>query len=288
MDRRGCAAVSNRKHLASPPRSRAVRDFVPYKGATMFLKTADADIFVTDLGQAGSKTVLAHGGWVGSGELWHQPFEQLSRRWRCVTYDHRGTGATRHRGGPITQQMLVDDLFRVLDALQVERCILAGESMGGVTVLQALLRAPERFSGLVLVGARYQGQLSEGARKLVAGCKADFPATMRAFVNACTPEEDCEAEREWAFRIVMRSNAEDAAQLLECMGDVDLTPRLCEISVPTLLIHGRRDVIRPMSDSEFLQSHIAGSRLVPFENAGHVPTITRPTAVAAQIEAFFA
>ena len=253
----------------------------------MFLKTSDADIFLTDFGQVGAKTLVAHGGWVGSGELWLQPFEQLSRRWRCITYDHRGTGATRHRGGPITAQMLVDDLFRVLDALQVERCILAGESMGGLTVLQAVLRAPERFSGLVLVGARYQGTLSEGARKLVAGCKADFPATMNAFVNACTPEEDCTAEREWALRIVMRSNPQDAAQMLECMADVDLGPRLGEIALPTLLIHGRRDVIRPMSDSEFMQRTIATSRLVPFENAGHVPTITRPTAVAAEIEAFF-
>jgi len=253
----------------------------------MFLKTADADIFVNDFGQVGSRTLVAHGGWVGSGELWLQPFEQLSRRWRCISYDHRGTGATRHRDGPITPQILVDDLFRVLDALQVERCILAGESMGGLTVLQAALRAPERFSGLVLVGARYQGQLSEGARKLLAGCKADFPATMNAFVSACTPEEDCAAEREWAFRIVMRSNPQDAAQLLECMGEVDLAPRLREIAVPTLLIHGRQDVIRPMADSEFMHRNIPGSRLVPLEDAGHVPTITRPTAVAAEIEAFF-
>ena len=253
----------------------------------MFLKTADADIFVNDFGQVGSRTLVAHGGWVGSGELWLQPFEQLSRRWRCISYDHRGTGATRHRDGPITPQILVDDLFRVLDALQVERCILAGESMGGLTVLQAALRAPERFSGLVLVGARYQGQLSEGARKLLAGCKADFPATMNAFVSACTPEEDCAAEREWALRIVMRSNPQDAAQLLECMGEVDLVPRLREIAVPTLLIHGRQDVIRPMADSEFMHRNIPGSRLVLLEDAGHVPTITRPTAVAAEIEAFF-
>jgi pimeloyl-ACP methyl ester carboxylesterase len=63
--------------------------------------------------------------------------------------------------------------------------------------------------------------------------------------------------------------------------------RLREIAIPALLIHGRRDVIRPMSDSEFMHRNIPGSRLVPFENAGHVPTITRPTSVAAEIEAFF-
>ncbi|MDB5944318.1 MAG: hypothetical protein JWQ13_3884 [Ramlibacter sp.] len=59
----------------------------------MFLKSADADLFVTAAG-AGPRTFVAHGGWVGSGELWLLPFEQLSRSWRCVTYDHRGTGAT--------------------------------------------------------------------------------------------------------------------------------------------------------------------------------------------------
>ena len=80
--------------------------------------------------------------------------------------------------------MLVDDLFRVLDALKVERCVLAGESAGGLTVLQAARRTPERFNGLVLVGARYQGALSEGGKRLVAGCKVDFPTTMQAFVNA--------------------------------------------------------------------------------------------------------
>lgn len=254
----------------------------------MFLKTAEAVLFVTDCGPTGANTLVAHGGWVGSGELWLQPFEQLSRRWRCITYDHRGTGATRHRGGPIVPQMLVDDLFRVLDALKIERCILAGESMGGVTVLQAALQAPERFSGLVLIGARYQGQLSEGAQKLVAGCAVDFPATMKAFVTACAPEEDCEAEREWALQIVMRSNPQDASQLLQCMGEVDLAPQLREIRVPTLIIHGRRDVIRPIADSEFLHASIAGSRLVAIDDAGHVPSITRPTKVATEIDAFFA
>jgi pimeloyl-ACP methyl ester carboxylesterase len=111
---------------------------------------------------------------------------------------------------------------------------------------------------------------------------------MSAFVTACIPEEDCEAERQFALRIVMRSNPQDAAQLLECMADVDLAPRLSEIRVPTLLLHGRRDVIRPLSDSEFLHANIAGSRLVPFDDAGHVPSITRAARVAAEIERFFA
>lgn len=253
----------------------------------MFLKTPEADLFVSEYGPASGTTIVAHGGWVGSGELWVQPFEALSKRWRCITYDHRGTGVTRHRRGPIGPEMLVDDLFTVLDALEVERCVLAGESAGALTVLQAARRAPERFSGLVLVGARYEGSLSAGAKKLVEGCKVDFPATMQKFVNACIPEPDCEAERAWCFKILMRSTAQHAVELLEGLAHIDLTGDLDKIRIPTLLIHGAEDVIRPPSDAEFMHSRIRGSRLVKMEGVGHVPIITRPSRVAAEIEAFF-
>lgn len=252
----------------------------------MFLKTADADLFVSSFGQ-GELTLVAHGGWVGSGELWLAPFEILSRRWRCITYDHRGTGATIHRGGTITSDLLLDDLFRVLDALQVERCVLAGESSGAMTVLQAALRAPERFSGLVLVDPRYQGGRSQGAARMLAGCRQDFAATMSAFVDACTPEPDCAAERAWGKRIVMRSNAEHAVQLMECVEHLHLEDRLAEIQIPTLLIHGTQDVITPLANSQAIAAAIAGAQLVMIEGAGHVPTLTRPEAVAEAIERRF-
>jgi pimeloyl-ACP methyl ester carboxylesterase len=252
----------------------------------VFLKTADADLFVSCFGEGGPPLV-AHGGWVGSGELWLQPFEILSRRRRCITYDHRGTGATIHRGGPITSDLLLDDLFRVLDHLRVERCVLAGESAGAMTVLQAALRAPERFSGLVLLDPRYQGGRSEGAARLLAGCRQDFAATMSWFVQACTPEPDCAAERAWGQRIVMRSNAEHAVQLMECVEHLHFEPQLPDIRIPTLLIHGTLDVITPLANAEKLAATLPAASLVKIEGAGHVPTLTRPAVVAEAIERFF-
>ena len=115
----------------------------------MFLKSNDADFFVTAMGQ-GERTFLAHGGWVGSGELWLLPFEHLSRRWRTVTYDHRGTGATMNRAPVLTFQLLVDDLFRVLDEMKIDRCVLADESSGALVVLEAAPRQPGRFEGLAI------------------------------------------------------------------------------------------------------------------------------------------
>jgi hypothetical protein len=50
----------------------------------MFLKLEDVELFVSSFGK-GPPTLIAHGGWVGSGELWSQPFEILSRSWRTIT-----------------------------------------------------------------------------------------------------------------------------------------------------------------------------------------------------------
>ena len=252
----------------------------------MFLRSHDADLFVTSFG-SGPRTIVAHGGWVGSGELWQLPFEVLSRHWRTVTYDHRGSGATQNRAASITFELLVNDLFRVLDALEIDTCVLAGESAGACVVLEAALRKPERFGGLVVVDGRYEGTRNERRARLIEGCKADFEATMEAFINACIPEEDCEAERRWGKQIVMRSNGPHAVQLLECLEVVQVVQRLSQIQQPTLLIHGDRDVIAPIAGSQYLAKELPRAKLVTIEGAGHVPTLTRPLEVVRAIEEFF-
>ena len=101
----------------------------------------------------GPRTFLAHGGWVGSWELWQQPFELMQDHWRCISSDHRGSGASTAPADEVNPQGLVDDLFAVLDHYAVDRCVVAGESMGALTVIQAVLSRPARFEGLVLVDA---------------------------------------------------------------------------------------------------------------------------------------
>ncbi len=252
----------------------------------MFLKLDDAELFVSSFGK-GPNTLVAHGGWVGSGELWSQPFEILSRSWRTITYDHRGTGATVNHAPAITFEILVQDLFKVLDALSVGPSVLAAESSGACIALEAALRDPSRFKGLVIVDGRYHGGRTAGAARFMEGCNTDFSATMDRFVNACIPEEGCDAERRWGKQIVKRSNGPAAVQLMECLEVVDVERRLAEIALPTLVIHGGRDAITPIAASERLAAKIANSKLVIIEDAGHVPTITRPAIVAKAIEEFF-
>lgn len=240
----------------------------------------------------GRQTFLGHGGFVGSWELWQQPFELMSKRWRCVSYDHRGSGETSASPESITKEAVVDDLFAVLDKLQIEKCVLAGESMGGGIAIMAALRQPDRFNGLVLVDSFIPvlEPLTEDRKNFIKFIRSDFRAAMDGFVNRCIPEPNSEHYLRWALDICLRAEPEAAVSLLRLFeggdgGDAEYS--LNEITVPTLVIHGSEDVVIPLESGKSLANEIPNAELVIIEGAGHIPTLTFPHEVVEAIERRF-
>src|SRR3954470_18769961 len=99
--------------------------------------------------------------------------------WRCIGFDHRGSGASSFPPESISPTALVDDLFRVLDHFEVETCVLAGESLGALPCLLAVLREPSRFDGLVLVDGAPAAHVKRWARQILL--RADPEAAARVF-----------------------------------------------------------------------------------------------------------
>jgi pimeloyl-ACP methyl ester carboxylesterase len=232
---------------------------------------------------AGPVTFVAHGGWVGSWELWQDPFVIMQSRWRCLGYDHRGSGASTFPPEAISPGALVDDLFRMLDHFAVGTCVLAGESLGALTCLEAVLREPSRFDGLVLVDGVPAANEARSS-PLASGSRTDYPATVHAFVEACVPEPDSEHLKRWGRQILLRAEPEAAARILECHYQEQIAPDLTQIPVPTLLIHGEHDRIIPVDAAQAAAAAIPEAELVVLPDTGHVPTLTRPEKVVEAID----
>jgi pimeloyl-ACP methyl ester carboxylesterase len=259
----------------------------------MFLEIDGNKVFTLSFGK-GPRTFLAHSGWIGSFEDWIATLAPLSETWRTVVYDHRGAGETVVPVDRNTPEALIDDVFRVMDALKIERCVLAGFSRGTVTVMRAVLKRPERFVGLVLMNGYGEVRMPDApASPRVAPSKwpgADFKARLRWFAERCTPEPNSKHIRRWAQNILSRSTEEvaDKIMMMEAEERIDWVKRLPELRIPTLLIHGDQDPFYQTETMRYVHSLIPNSKLVEFEGSGHLPAMARPMDVATVIDEFFA
>ncbi len=259
----------------------------------MFLDIDGNQVFTLDFGP-GPRTLLAHSGWIGNFEDWICALAPLSKSWRTVVYDHRGTGETRVPVDRISHESLIDDVFRLMDALKIDRCVLAGFSRGAITALRAVLRHPDRFEGLVLMNG-HAGVVPPGT---TATARPPFPTwpgetfrdKLEWFAQLFTPEPGTEHVRRWATNILSRATPEAAERInaMEPVETIDWETALPTIRIPTLLIHGARDPLCSEPAMRYIESRIAGSKLVVLEGAGHIPAMVQPMTIAREIEAYFA
>jgi len=258
----------------------------------MFLDIDGNKVFALSFGK-GPRTFLAHSGWIGNFEDWIAVLARLSETWRTVIYDHRGTGETPVPVEKITDEALVDDVFRVMGALGIDRCVLGGFSRGSITALRAVLRDPARFEGLVLMNGTGGVQLPDAApRPRVAPSQwpgETFRERLAWFIERSTPEQDVEHIRRWGVNILSRSTPEAADKLMTMQpaDSIDWARRLPELRLPTLLIHGEKDFLCDTETMRYVQSLIPDSKLVVLEGSGHIPAMTRPMDVSAAIKDYF-
>jgi pimeloyl-ACP methyl ester carboxylesterase len=261
----------------------------PREVGTMFIRVGN-DLVNTAAFGRGDRTIVGVGGWIGNWELWQQPFERLSEAHRVVAYDHPGSGETQVPPERLTFETHVDTVFGVLDALDVDRCVLAGESMGGTVAVAAMLRQPERFDALVLVDSPMWDFDNETTRRFSQALRANHAGTMSSFVDLCIPEPDSDHFKRWLYRILMRQDATTAIALVETMYGLDLRPSLSGIQIPVLVVNGELDALpaHGVERAEETAALLPEGRLHVVAGAGHVPTLTRPDEVASAIQKFLA
>jgi pimeloyl-ACP methyl ester carboxylesterase len=235
-------------------------------------------LFFEDRG-AGEPLLVINGFAVSSAVL--DPLADLwSTRFRCITYDHPGTGRSSKRACPVSTAGLAASATRVLDELGIDAAHIAGLSLGGAIAQELALRFPHRVRGLMLVGTSTTGPLSAppDPRKL-------------ALTTARIVKQSVQRRRLWLapalFSDGFVEREPDRAQLLLrpltahppppwtiagqylAAGLHDRALDLHRIRAPTLVLHGDRDVLVPVANAELLARGIPDAELHIVEGAGH-------------------
>ena len=285
---------------------------IPAPSRQGFTRTTPVPLYWASWGPKGSNPLLVlHGGPGASHEyLLPQMLELTSPGREYLTYDQRGGGRSRHDDDRerITWESQVADLARVIAEHDLRSPTIVGYSWGGLLALLCTLEAqagrvaplPGR---LVLidpapVSRQYRDTFeAEFARRQASPAVQQLRSEL---AESGLRDRDPDAYRQRVFELSVAGyfadprNARDLTpfrvtgrvqqSIWESLGDYDLVPRLGDLSIPALVVHGRQDPI-PLASSEACASAL-GARLVVLDDCGHVPYVEQPRALFAAIEDF--
>ncbi len=268
--------------------------------ATHHVASGRARLAVDVVGE-GAPLVLLHAGvadrrsWAGCVPDWVAAGRQV------IAYDRRGFGDSTWEAEPHSH---VEDLLAVLDALDVERAVLVGNSQGGRIAIDTALAHPGRVGGLVLVGSAVSGEpdgAAEDRPPEVRVVEAAYEAAdggddldelnrIEAWVwldGPLQPEGRVTGAPRERF-MAMNGRALAAPPTGEEEEPDPAWDRLHEIGVPTLVVVGEHDWPELVTSSREIATRIPDARLVVLEATAHVPSLDAPAALAAAVTAHLA
>ena len=228
----------------------------------------------------------------------------LKGKKRVIRIDLPGFGLT----GPFAGQYASDDyrgdsyarfVLDLLDALDVPRASIGGNSLGGEVAWRAVVMAPQRFDKLILVDASGYAfapdELPLGFRVARVPLlnrigetllpRALVAATLRSVYGDPTRVNDEMIER--YFELALRQGNRHALGLrLQQLEMGEHAERIKTINRPTLVLWGGRDRLIPPINAQRFAADIHGAKLLLFDNLGHVPQEEDPARTAAAVAAF--
>lgn len=261
---------------------------------TKTLTTRNGTFRVAVHGDDGAPALLFSNSLGTTLEMWAEQVSAFSATHRVVCYDTRGHGGSPISPGPYRFSGLGDDVLAVMDALEIERAVFCGISMGGHTGLCLGAHAGERFSGIAVCNSAAKigtaqawgeraASVRRGGRQAMKELAASSPERWFTpdFVQA-QPQRVSTAQR-WIEQI----DPEGYAACCEALAESDLRPLLSRIAVPTLLLAGEADPVTTVADAQAMHEAIPGSMLATVP-ASHLSNIEAPQAFNRALSEFIA
>jgi pimeloyl-ACP methyl ester carboxylesterase len=243
--------------------------------------------------------VLLHGT-SASLHTWDGWTEVLARDRRVIRVDLPGFGLTGPApDGDYRIERYVEFVTALLDALQVERVVLAGNSFGGWVAWETALGHPDRVTALILVDAA--GYPLE-SQSVPIGFRIARVPVLNQLARSVLPRGVIESSLrntygdpsrvtpelvDRYYELTLREGNRTAlAQRFAAGRHATDTARIRQLGLPTLILWGGRDRLIPPQYGDQFHRDIAGSRLVTFPGLGHVPHEEDPQATVAAVREF--
>jgi L-proline amide hydrolase len=282
---------------------------VPFKGLRTWYR------IVGDGEEPGKLPVLLLHGGPGACHDYLEPLEALVETGRrAIFYDQLGCGRSDLGDESLwTVETYVEEVGAVREALGLERVHLFGNSWGGMLAMEYALAQPEGLASLVVASSpaslhqwveeahRLRAELPEDVRRVLAEHEAAGTTDSPEYEAACEVfyrRHVCRLE-EWpdpvlrTFRwltehgeVYRYMNGPSEFHVVGTLKEWDITARLGEIHVPTLVVTGEHDEATPAINRR-VSERIPGAESVVYPGASHMAHVEDTGGYVTLLDGFF-
>jgi 3-oxoadipate enol-lactonase len=250
----------------------------------MKLKANGIQINYEFSGRLGAPVVMLSHSLGSCLSMWEPQMEILQNHYRVLRYDTRGHGGSDAPESGYTMAQLVEDAVGLLQVLSIAKVHWVGLSMGGMIGQQLALDHPDILVSLVLCDTT--AIMPEASRPLMQerielarqkGMEGLVNATLeRWFTPPFLQQNPPELRRIREY--FLKTPVAGYVGCSEAIQGLNLSGRLAEINIPSLIIVGEEDMGTPVAAARAIQGHIPDSRLVILPSAAHLSNVEQAKA----------
>ncbi len=276
--------------LAKTEFIRAINEKAASGGASAFIVEAFGTRINYVHAGSGPPVILIHG-LGGSTIVWQRNVEFLAERYSVYAIDMPGHGYSENPSLGYGLDAAVKYLTAFMDALKIPKTAVVGNSAGGLAAINLVLKHPERVSKLAIVDAAGIGKDLVGFLRLISipGAGEFFAkpsvGNARALLRAIfydpsnippgMAEEMAKVRRLPGRKLALLKYLRLGANVFGQKPNVIQYQELHKISVPTLVLWGKNDLLIPVAHAEKAAKAILRSRLQIFDDCGHWPQMEK-------------
>lgn len=250
---------------------------------------------------SGQPIVVLHGA-TADHQVWAEQLQPLTDNYRVIPYDLRGHGKT---GGSTlngyTVETYVDDLAAFIDALDIDRPVVFGHSLGGIIGYGFADAHPETLSALVTVGARTPGTFSTRERAFVtAHARVIMPlmgnerilntamwAQQKLFGDDSTVDVDeLQQLREGHECDMPELSASERSKIMHAVREYFASSWSWQLSdTPVLMLYGENEPFIE-AHADYLETRLADCQTMEIPGASHNAQVDNPEFIGARTREF--
>lgn len=255
---------------------------------SIFVNAGEVTLHALKAGDGTKPALILIHGYVASSEWWRGTMNDLCDTFTVYALDMRGCGLSdKMRDGYSVDQMAAD-VALFMEAQGIAQATIVGHSMGGFIAQSVALNHPEKVAKLGLIctapaGAGHPG-LAFGAIDAVLHPDITFQ-WMRSNMDMLFGAPATDPLRDQLAGEALKACRDAYLQQMSNLTVTDMTARLGEIEVPTLIVTGAKDLFFPDADAF---AGIADQRVEVFEDSSHMPMFQETAKFAATLKSFAA